>query len=414
MHIFFVNTGIYDRIIEGREFNKEKAFNIFLEELEKKEIEVLKYGEVFPLKIEMGKSEVLDFGDFSLLTDLSKYKIDYKTNFTIILRRSLESQDFGTSFIKFLAEDIIVHGETPFSLQLFILNLYFEKPIYIPKWYEKHTNLLSPQYQPRLNYLEHTQSIRNRYEDALQEYVEKKYPGEWAEIFVDEIPDWEKWDEWDKLKLEEEEEFINSGKAPINYLKETEIEKFKEFVNKIRDFLKSETYKNHKYLRIATHYFLSAHEAPDIADNLVNYVIALEALYFDKETSEMRERLANRIANLLGKNSEEKTEIRKRMLKIYKDRCDYVHGKSADINKDFSSQQNWLRNILRLSLLSFFSLSKYYDSNKKREELLNSLDSVFDSNLIENIQLQASDFLSLARAYDFIHKVDNNDVIEYW
>ncbi len=425
---FFTNTGIYDRIISGREFNKERAFSRFLEELEKKEIEILKYGEVFPLKIEMKKGEVLDSGNFSLQIELGKYEIDYATTFAILLHHSLcphhlgmpYSRTSGVGAIEKLGEDeYVLDGETPFSLLLFIFNLYFDKPLCIPEWYEEYRSLLSPWYQPERTYLEHTRSIRVKYDDALQEYMEKKYDAMWYEVVGEsEEPNWEKWDQWDKLKAEEEEKFINSGKAPINYLREAETERFKEFIIKIREFLRSDSYKKQEYLKVATHYFLMAHERPDIADNLVNYVIALESLYFEEETSEMKERLANRIANLLGETPEEKTKIREIMLDIYRLRCKYVHGKhtDADVSGKFQQvvfrRENWLRNVLRFSLLVFFGLSKYYNTKKMRNELLETLDSVFDFQKVNNIKMQSLDFLSLARPYDFLSYEDKGDDIE--
>lgn len=152
-----------------------------------------------------------------------------------------------------------------------------------------------------------------------------------------------------------------------------------------------------------------AHERPDIADNLVNYVIALESLYFIEPTSEMKQKFANRIANLLGRNPEEKTAIRNTMLDIYRVRCEYVHGGISEIpNRDRKGFNDYLRNILRISLLSFFSLSTNYNSNKKRERLLKSLDSVFAISLIENIHKGALDFLSLTRPYDFINRKDKD------
>ncbi len=143
-----------------------------------------------------------------------------------------------------------------------------------------------------------------------------------------------------------------------------------------------------------------AHEKPDINDNLVNYMIALEALYFPNETSELKEKLSNRIANLLGKDPKEKGRIKADMLESYNKRCNYVHGKSLIVPEKYNCL---LRNTLRISLLLFFGLSEFYDSNTKREELLKSLDLVFDIDRAKSIQSQAAEFLSLARPYIFLN-----------
>ena len=86
---FLANTGIYDILISGKgsEINNENAFYIFFNELNKKEIAFMKYGEVFPLRIEMEKDRILEFGDFSLLTDMSRYSIDDWTKFVFLLER---------------------------------------------------------------------------------------------------------------------------------------------------------------------------------------------------------------------------------------------------------------------------------------------------------------------------------------
>ena len=96
----------------------------------------------------------------------------------------------------------------------------------------------------------------------------------------------------------------------------------------------------------------------------------------------------------------EKGKIKADMLESYKKRCDYVHGRSLNVPEKYNCL---LRNTLRISLLSFFGLSEFYDSNTKREKLLKSLDSVFDIGMAENIQIQAEDFLSLARPYIFLN-----------
>lgn len=226
---FFINAGIYDMIIAGEEFNKDNAFAIFLEKLEEKDIEVLEYGEVFPLKIEMEKDQVLELEDFSLLTDVSKYNINDCTKFVFLLQRFVRSQHLG-SIEPYIIPQVSVRGETPFSVSLFILNLYFEKPVYIPIWYKSHSNLLSFWYQPQRKSSKFSESIRDKfYSDLIEKYDWDAYNASSDKGYTD-------WDKWDDFIFKKEEEFINSGQGPVNYLRKTEIAKFKEFIAKIRDF----------------------------------------------------------------------------------------------------------------------------------------------------------------------------------
>jgi len=254
--------------------------------------------------------------------------------------------------------------------------------------------LLSADYQAKRHVSESYGPVWSNYFVALND----KY--HFDAIQVADVDGYTDWDKFDDFMFQKEEEFIKSDQGPVNYLRAKEVAKFEEFIMKAQEFLKSNLYKQQKHLQIAAHYYLMAHEKPNMGDNLVSYIIALESLYFVDEIPKLKEGIGNRIANLLGRNSKEKGKIKADMLESYKKRCDYVHGRSLNVPEKYNCL---LRNTLRISLLSFFGLSEFYDSNTKREKLLKSLDSVFDIGMAENIQIQAEDFLSLARPYIFLN-----------
>jgi len=407
LHNFFENTGIYNIIISNREFDTKQSFELFLNALRQDKIEDLRYAEVFPLKVELKGKESLSLGfdDFNLAKDFNRHNVfdETETGFIFLVqRRSYKQQNLGVLLRPMTVEaltskyPLFREDESPFCFPLFILNLYFEKPLFIPSWYESRSSILYYGFQPLRHSSALASSAKNKFHEDYLKYLNDKYRDEAQEFASEEgYFDPERYDEFIFDKGEEFEK-EDTFKSLINYLPDDEIERFKEFSSKASGFLKSDSFKESRWLQIAAHYFLMAHEKPDVADNLVNYVTALEALYFAKETSELKERLSNRIANLIGKSKEAKCALREKMLAVYKARCKYVHGADHQLPE---LNDYWLRNLLRLSLLAFLGLSRNWGKGKKREELLEKLDAVFDSSSIECLQKENADFWSLARPY---------------
>ncbi|PIP20186.1 MAG: hypothetical protein COX40_06125 [Candidatus Omnitrophica bacterium CG23_combo_of_CG06-09_8_20_14_all_40_11] len=396
---FFVNTGIYDIIIsgEGSKINTKEAFSIFFNQLSKTEIEFVRYGEVFPLRIEMEKDKILEFSDFSLVTDMIRHGIDDRTKFVFLLKRFSLPNHLG------MPKEGVPVDMVSFSIPLLLLNLYFEHPLCIRVWHESYESLLSTRYQTKRYVSESYGPVWNNYFAALSD----KYHFDAIQAADVGYTDWDKFDDFISQKAEE---FIKSGQAPVNYLKREEVAKFEEFIMKVQEFLKSDIYKTKKYLEVATHYFLMAHERPDLGDNLLNYVIALESLYCGKkdrdETAkdDTTKQFRVRIPNLLAENK--KGKIKDNLCKLYDIRSRYVHGDIVDFNGEANERFKvshekfylWLRNIVRLSILSFFSLSKIDISRKEIHQILDT----YDTEELNDLRLKASSFLVSARASSLI------------
>ena len=105
-------------------------------------------------------------------------------------------------------------------------------------------------------------------------------------------------------------------------------------------------------------------------DRLIDYVIALEALY-GNEIDELRYRLSLRAAILLGTGMEDTGFIRELISESYKLRSKIVHGKPVKpirvIDKEVTLNElvSQLSEYVRKSILAFMSLSAHMGSQER-------------------------------------------------
>ncbi len=278
-HWFLVNTGAYDAIIGGKALKIEKLHDMLVEALEKEEEEHIQYGEVFPLRIETADSEALEFKTFGLLKTLRSYDIGTETNFVFLVQRRCRRNPPVCGYSSAQPDKAIpIVGETPFSSSLLLLNLYFSHAVYVPRWHEAVLSVLSQGYQPRLKSVTRAGTIRSGFTQELwqkynDEALDVAFSYEDGVGYVD-------WDKYLDFMDEREQEFIESDVASIRRVRGTELCRFKKFIVKCEECLAGDQYSNQMHLRIASQYFIEAHERPEFQTRLVNYVIALEALYF--------------------------------------------------------------------------------------------------------------------------------------
>lgn len=126
-----------------------------------------------------------------------------------------------------------------------------------------------------------------------------------------------------------------------------------EFISKnIDDFRKNE----YKYIRNAMNYYRKGKYADTFEGKLVNFFIALEALYSSND-AEIRYRFSIRLAVMLGITSEEIVTTFDDAFDYYKKRSITVHGEETKINQEILDKiDNWVRK----SILYFIELSKNY------------------------------------------------------
>jgi len=92
-----------------------------------------------------------------------------------------------------------------------------------------------------------------------------------------------------------------------------------------------------KRLHLACKRFQHAYDEDDLEDQLIDFMIAFEALFVRKEIAEAskREKIAIGCSDLLGKNEEEKEEIRSFLTKAYSTRNLIVHGVEYKIKDEY-------------------------------------------------------------------------------
>lgn len=407
---FFRRSGIYARVLAGRTFDRNKAFSRLWDELEKTETKVVTHAEVFGLNTQLKNEEKVKVGEFVLQPDLSEYNIEDETYF-VFLFRSFSRELHQWVPVTNLDERHAIQGDSPFSMPLLALNLYFDRPVYVREWCEATVDLLPFGYR-RCRASEHSGRAGVDFWSALDE----TYGGMALEaaLTYESTRTYGDWDKYGAFLHSKAREFIETGQAPINYLKESELHTFTEFAAKVVGVLQNVQKKT--YLQIAARYYLRAHERPDMADNLLNYIIALEALYFQTSVPDLTERFGNRIASLLAGTEGERSSIREAMSGAYRARCRYVHGDTHDIIRVMREKlgkeinvEYALRNTVRASLLSFLALGQHYDSRNKRKGLLGQLDNTSSLSIVEPVRLQASQYRSLARAYRLTEELDEGD-----
>jgi len=117
-------------------------------------------------------------------------------------------------------------------------------------------------------------------------------------------------------------------------------------------------------------------------DRIIDQMIAFESLYLGHD-SELKYRLALRVAFLLGKDNEEREDIFSNMRKAYDLRSDIVHGNRQVEISELSSIVPKTEDYLRWSIRRFLLLLSQENSLKEiREKLL-------DENILKNGNLFA-------------------------
>jgi hypothetical protein len=112
-----------------------------------------------------------------------------------------------------------------------------------------------------------------------------------------------------------------------------------------------ETLEKNEYLhlRLAIDYYNLGKLSARGEESLVNWMIALEALYSDS-AQELRHKLSVRVAWMLGETPQERLEIASRMRALYDLRSAIVHGRPVTIgNNDIQTTESYVRDsIIRL------------------------------------------------------------------
>jgi hypothetical protein len=158
----------------------------------------------------------------------------------------------------------------------------------------------------------------------------------------------------------EREPFIDAqtgeeiGERPVVYihLNKAETNSFKAFIQRTENFLASLRAKQYdwQFLEIALGNFIKAFFTGGL-EQMLWHITVLEALLGEKGKG-VTERLARRIASILGKSEGERKTLRKQFKELYSFRCDLVHGNPYQKQTYVGHLRN-ARNLARQTLLWF-------------------------------------------------------------
>lgn len=157
-------------------------------------------------------------------------------------------------------------------------------------------------------------------------------------------------------------------------------------------------------IRIAGDFFSASFTRSTTRDILINLIISLEALFSPINKEELRYRISNNCALLLGDNDSDRKSIFELVKEMYKKRNTIVHGsvsfeKSRDDNFLQIEELRKLIGIVRLSILYF--ITAYIEGYRDRKDLLQKIEnSLFDTENLKTLRRE----LDLSNAISELEK----------
>ena len=121
-------------------------------------------------------------------------------------------------------------------------------------------------------------------------------------------------------------------------------------LQKFWKFFISSRYHLSKPIDLAIRRFNFAYDRTNEEDQIIDYLISYESLFFKNEKQELREKISRRVAKLLEDNFEKRKILAHEIKDIYDKRSSIVHGDEASITSDFTIR---VEEILRISIKEF-------------------------------------------------------------
>jgi hypothetical protein len=180
----------------------------------------------------------------------------------------------------------------------------------------------------------------------------------------------------------------------LNYhFSSSEIEDFLEFQEILTTLIPNELDKNNRYIEIAIRYFNFANERDSNEDKMVDYIIALEALYLNGDHGEFTYRLAHRAASMLGSTFDKRRETFRNVRDAYDLRSQIVHGGSDPKKRKITNEDvEKVNNYVRMSIVAYLNLNKTHNSQKLILEKID--ESLFGEASWDTLQKDAKAFLA--------------------
>jgi len=106
-------------------------------------------------------------------------------------------------------------------------------------------------------------------------------------------------------------------------------------------------YHQSKSVSIAIRRFNYAYDREKNEDEIIDYLISFEALFFKKDTQELSEKLSRRVARLLEDNFDNRKKLSKNIKDFYTKRSQIVHGVETEISSEYVDE---IQEVLRKSI----------------------------------------------------------------
>lgn len=177
------------------------------------------------------------------------------------------------------------------------------------------------------------------------------------------------------------------------YFSSSDIRDFLMFQKVLKTLIPNEWDKGNRYLKIAIRYFNFAKERDSNEDKIVDFVIALEALYLNGDHGEFTYKLAHRAASMLGSTFDRRRVAFEKVKAAYNLRSQIVHGGSDPKKRKITNEDvEKVDNYVRISIVEYLNLNKKYNSKKLILEKID--ESLFGEASWDTLQKDAKAFLA--------------------
>lgn len=187
--------------------------------------------------------------------------------------------------------------------------------------------------------------------------------------------------------------YITQGGFLNYHFSSSEIKDFLEFQKILTTLIPNEWNKDNRYIEIAIRYFNFANERDSNEDKMVDYLIALEALYLNGDHGEFTYRLAHRAASMLGSTFDRRRVTFEKVKDAYNLRSQIVHGSSNPKKREITNEDvEKVNNYVRISIVKYLNLNKTHNSKKLILEKID--ESLFGEASWDTLQKDARAFLA--------------------
>lgn len=188
-------------------------------------------------------------------------------------------------------------------------------------------------------------------------------------IWVNEIR-WSGIRAWGLPRRDAQKEFYMLAKQELQ-----RFESYCKAYQKLKPLIEETSTSLRQTTALAGNYFEDHHKRVKPEEKLIDLVIALETLFSPSRENELRFRIAQRAAILLGKTAPERESIRDFILRVYDARSGLVHAGespfSAAAKKKLGDEDLVrLANYVRLAVLGYFLLRWRGESEKGKVQAL--------------------------------------------